>query len=67
MSSRTRSSASGPARPALLTAALLGLGALCAAALACSATRAQEKAPAGDSQVTVLYTVNNLGYSDTCG
>ena len=48
-------------------------GRLFAAALTCGAfgvlalpMAAQESAP-DQKQVTLLYTVNNLGYSETCG
>jgi hypothetical protein len=46
-------------------AAVLGLTALTVAARPEEA--AQEESPTYDKKLTLLYTVNNLGYSDTCG
>jgi hypothetical protein len=38
-----------------------------AGALAFTAKEPEEEAPAFDRQVDIVYTVNNLGYTDTCG
>ena len=38
-----------------------------AAAEAASGAAPQAAAPAYDKQVLLVYTVNNLGYTDTCG
>lgn len=46
-------------------AAVLGLAAL--TAMARPEETAQEEPPTYDRKISLVYTVNNLGYSDTCG